>query len=68
MNKKLLFFGFIYTVSLIIVAQIVIAHINSEMQSVMDDSTVKSNISIEMNELKHMISEGDYDSAIDKFR
>lgn len=66
MNKKLLFFGFIYTVSLIIVAQIVIAHINSEMQSVMDDSTVKSNISIEMNELKHMISEGDYDSAIDK--
>ena len=32
----------------------------------MDDSTVKSNISIEMNELKHMISEGDYDSAIDK--
>ena len=66
MNKKILFFGFIYTVSLIIVAQIVIAHINSEMQSVMDDSTVKSNISIEMNELKHMISEGDYDSAIDK--
>lgn len=66
MNKKLLFFGFIYTVSLIIVAQIVIAHINSEMQSVMDDSTVKSNISIEMNELKHMISEWDYDSAIDK--
>ena len=63
MNKKLLFFAFVYTIVLVIVAQIVISRINQDMKEFTGSGNMAGIISVEMNEVENLISEGKLDEA-----